>query len=322
MALRDKQARSYAAIIPATWTPGLSDRILSLIPSEHIEAVLLAGAAGDCIGLPYEGHGPTDTVELPADPWQCSDDTILTLATCRGIIAAGGVDPAAIAAAYAETFRRGPIPGLGASTLKALRDLAAGAHWGISGRGGEYAAGNGAAMRIAPLAFLMSGEGQDERQLIRDVCRITHKSDEAYVGALAVVRAMHLIAEPGLDAPGFVARIAGELPDTRVRDALLALAELPADAGNEEAAALTGTGGHAAESVPLALFVAARSRHSCEETILAAVRCGGDTDTIASIAGQVCAAGGAAIPSTWTTRLPVLVEIQALAQGLRELAGR
>ena len=293
-----------------------------MIAPEYIEAVLLAGAAGDCIGLPYEGRGPTDRVDLPADPWRCSDDTILTLATCRGIIAAGRVDPAAIAAAYADAFRRGPIPGVGASTLKALRDLAAGAHWGISGRGGEYAAGNGAAMRIAPLAFIMTGEGPDERQLIRDVCRITHKSDEAYVGALAVVRAMHLIAEPGLDAPGFVASIAGELPDTRVRDALLALSELPADAGEEEAAALTGTSGHAAESVPLALFLAARSRHSCEETILAAVRCGGDTDTIASIAGQVCAADGAAFQSAWRARVPVHSEISELAQGLRDLAGR
>jgi len=78
----------------------------------------------------------------------------------------------------------------------------------------------------------------------------------------------------------------------------------------------TGTSGHAAESVPLAIYLAARYVTSCEEAILAAVRCGGDTDTTASIAGQICGAAGGTIPEPWIARLPVRDEIEELSEQL------
>lgn len=55
-------------------------------------------------------------------------------------------------------------------------------------------AGNGAAMRIAPLAFHVDPALAQDRQVIRDVCRITHHNDEAYVGALAIVGAVRSLA--------------------------------------------------------------------------------------------------------------------------------
>ena len=72
---------------------------------------------------------------------------------------------------------------MGSSTLKAMRDLAIGMHLASAGARGEYAAGNGAAMRIAPLASLLNPMDSQDRTLIRDVRRITHHSDEGYVGA-------------------------------------------------------------------------------------------------------------------------------------------
>lgn len=41
----------------------------------------------------------------------------------------------------------------------------------------ERAAGTGAAMRIAPLAFLLDPLDPEQRVTLRDVCRITHHSD-------------------------------------------------------------------------------------------------------------------------------------------------
>jgi ADP-ribosyl-[dinitrogen reductase] hydrolase len=93
-----------------------------------------------------------------------------------------------IAKHFLRWYNSGRLVGLGSSTLKALRDLQVGAHWGLSGRSGEYAAGNGAAMRIAPLAFFLSID--KDRSLIKDVCYITHKNDEAYVGCLSVLYAL------------------------------------------------------------------------------------------------------------------------------------
>ena len=276
-----------------------------------VEAMLVAGAAGDCIGAPVEGREPR-AFSLPADPWRFTDDTVLTLATCRALVAAGRADPAAIAAELAAAFRRG-IRGLGASTLRALTALAEGAHWATAGRPGERAAGNGAAMRIAPLAVLLAGESDADRQQIRDVCRITHKNDEAYVGALAVVRA---IRRPG----STVGELAGSLPDTNVRDAMMAIAALGPDASPGDAAAAVGNSGFVAESVPLAIFTAVWAGGDAAAAIRAAVECGGDTDTIASIAGQIAGARGGAIPDAWRARLPDGREIVELSRQLAAMA--
>jgi ADP-ribosylglycohydrolase len=258
-----------------------------VVSGAHVESMLMAGAAGDCVGFAWEGRPAPVEREICPERWRVSDDTILTLATCEGIVAAGRVTAESIAKALADSFRSRRIPGLGASTLRALRALESGSHWAMAGRSGEHAAGNGAAMRIAPLALFLSGEGAQERQLIRDVCRITHKNDEAYIGALAVILALHLANESSLPAPVLVGRIAESLPDTRVRDSLVALSALAIDADHETAAAVTGNGGHSAESVPLAIFLGLRWRDDAGRAITSAVRSGGDTDTIASIAGQI-----------------------------------
>lgn len=251
--------------------------------------------------------------------WRVTDDTILTLATCKAIIGAEKIDPAEVASSMVEAFRSGRIPGLGASTLKALKDLAAGGHWATSGRSGELAAGNGAAMRIFPLAMILDGTTKEHRVLIRDVARITHKSDEAYVGALAVVRAAHLIADSA-PTSSLLQTLARDLPDTRVRDAIQSLSELPDRVDSAAVAATTGTSAYVAESVPLALFIAFANRTSVESAVLGAIRCGGDTDTIASIAGQLVGSTGAPVPAQWRDAIPCREEIEAVGQRLRSVA--
>src|SRR5207248_807621 len=152
-------------------------------------------------------------------------------------------DPAVIAAHFVRWFRGGRLSGLGASTLKALRDLDAGAHWALAGRKGERAAGNGAAMRLAPLAFCVEPHQDEARRLIRDISRITHHSDEAYVGGLAVVLAVRAAREGELSLPA----IAACLPDTSVRDRLTAYAALPPQTNLMDAARRLGSSGYVAE---------------------------------------------------------------------------
>ena len=90
-----------------------------------------------------------------------------------------------------DWFRKRRISGIGASTQKSLTELNAGGHWASVGTSGERSAGNGAAMRISPLAFFLDPNIQTDRTTIRDVCRITHRNDEAYLGALAIVYSIH-----------------------------------------------------------------------------------------------------------------------------------
>jgi ADP-ribosylglycohydrolase len=161
------------------------------MPSFSADAILgclIGGAMGDAIGAAAEGRRvPPPFADLARGPWSITDDTQLTLATCEAITTAQTVDPESIAASMLRWYRRGRLTGLGSSTLKALRDLDAGIHWALSGQQGNRAAGNGAAMRIAPLAFMLDATLPSSRRTIRDVCRITHHSDEAYAGALAVI---------------------------------------------------------------------------------------------------------------------------------------
>ena len=233
----------------------------------------------------------------------------MTLATAKAVIGHGHVDPNEIAKGLLGEFRKGALTGIGASTLKAMRDLDAGAHWALAGRRGEFAAGNGAAMRAAPLAFFLDADSPDARRVLRDVCRITHHNDEAYVGALAVLLA--------IQTPRRASRlehlmtIAARLPDTNVRDAIEALAGLPSDASVRDAAHAVGVSGHVAESVPLSVFAAVATA-SLEEAILGVVECGGDTDTTASIVGQIQGAWGYPLPPEWLGNIPCVPAIDRL----------
>ena len=252
---------------------------------EKISGCILGGAVGDAVGLPYEGRdSPIEAVELKGK--KISDDTQLTLATCEAIIENDGiVDPSVIASRFASWHENRRISGIGASTYKALSELVAGGHWALVGRKGEYAAGNGAAMRIAPLAFCLNPKNNDARQVIRDVSRITHHNEEAYVGALAVTIAVRSAWSGQLD---LLPQIVESLPDSKVRDRLAEMAQLEIDTPLRDVARRYGCSGYVVESIPLALYGAQRvSSVGFENLMRELISVGGDTDTIASIAGQV-----------------------------------
>ena len=240
---------------------------------QTIYGCIVAGAAGDALGGIAERRSKS-----------FSDDTQLTLATCEAIMAAGGPEPATIAEHMRAWFTAGEITGVGSSTLKALRDLEAGAHWALAGARGERAAGNGAAMRAAPLAFLLDPQEPAHRVRIRDIARITHHHDEAYVGVLALVTAIRRAAV-GLDWSN--PAIAMELPDSRVRDNLLS-APLLAHPNVGAVVTRIGASGFVAETIPVAFELARQMLVTGLEVAMVEMNAlGGDTDTIGSMAGQI-----------------------------------
>ncbi|HEX8528501.1 MAG TPA: ADP-ribosylglycohydrolase family protein [Cytophagales bacterium] len=285
---------------------------------EQLLGCLVGGGIGDAIGGFYENRAATG-VDLLAHAWHTSDDTQLTLATCQAMVEAGGkVVPAAIARTFLEWYNAGRLTGLGASTLKALRDLQVGAHWALAGRTGERAAGNGAAMRIAPLAFKVDLTW--ERHLVRDVVNITHKNDEAYAGALAVVVAVqqalgkHWTAENDL-----LPLVIDHLPDTRVRDRLIELQGLEGQSVLEVGKQY-GSSGYVVESVPLALYAAGQiTNQPVAELFAALVEVGGDTDTVCSMTGQIIGTrfGPNVFPAAWRAkfgRTPDMARVEAIVR--------
>lgn len=247
---------------------------------------LLGGALGDAWGGPFEGRTGPLHFEIPQVP-SLSDDTQLTLATCQSILQTGHISPENIASHFVRWYRDGQIYGMGSSTLKALRDLNNGTHWALAGARGEYAAGNGVAMRVAPLAFLIDPSDSQAQVLIRDVCRITHHSDEAYAGGLAVMLAIRaVLADRWSSERTFLECVVSQLPDSNVRDRIDQILALGVSA--QEIARRFGATGYVVDSVPLALHCAQDiAKKPLCSVLKQTISIGGDTDTIASIAGQI-----------------------------------
>jgi ADP-ribosylglycohydrolase len=273
---------------------------------DRIVGCILGGAVGDALGGPYEGRSGPVVIE-PDAPWFLSDDTQLTLATCEAICDCDSISPESIAKNFACWYRQGRVTGTGASTLKALRDLAAGAHWALAGRKGDQGAGNGAAMRIAPLAFLLDPDSSTQRTTLRDICRITHHNDEAYIGAVAVVRAVRAVTfgswQPG---QSLLELVAVPLPMTMVRERLLELHQVDPATAVFNVSRRFGCSGFVAESVPLAIYAAQRiGGIGFVQLLHEVIEAGGDTDTNASIAGQIVGAwlGFAGLPAALCERL-------------------
>jgi ADP-ribosylglycohydrolase len=255
--------------------------------TDRVLGCLIGGAIGDAVGGPFEGSGASAHLP-PLQPGFISDDTQLTLATCEAIVARQAVDPAAIAEQYVLWHRHRKLTGLGASTAKAIVELAAGGHWALVGHKGEMSAGSGAAMRIAPLAFCLEPGDRDSRRMLRDVSRITHRNDEAYIGALAVAIAVRAAWNGSWSGDAdLLERVASDIPDSRVRDRCREVASTGMSDVHEVAARF-GCSGYVVDAVPVALFAAQRVRRvGFEESIGDVVSAGGDTDTIASITGQI-----------------------------------
>src|SRR5262245_4822639 len=150
--------------------------------------------------------------------------------------------------------------------------------------------------------------------------KINH--EETYAGALAVVVATQAAASGLWDGSNDLLRLViGALPDTQTRDRLIALIEIDKETPLLEIARRFGCSGYVAESVPLALCGASRIRRLGFKTLLIElIACGGDTDTNASMAGQVAGAliGRGRLPEDLIARTPDRRLVEAVASAFAE----
>jgi ADP-ribosylglycohydrolase len=260
--------------------------------ADRFEGCIICGAIGDAWGSGHENITPKkeESIFYPfgkmpktKPKWQITDDTQLTLATCEAISSKEKISPESIASTLLKYFKEKKITGVGASTLKAFRELELGGHWSLVGRKGEYAAGNGAAMRIAPLAFC---KGLSEKE-IYEICSITHQNDDAYVGALSVLISIReILNENWTGKENLFQLIIEQIPDTRLKDRLIEIDRIK-DKSLLEIGSL-GSNGYVVNSIPLAIAAAYKAPViGIENMFETLIKIGGDTDTNASIAGQI-----------------------------------
>jgi len=267
---------------------------------DRLKGCLIYGAIGDSIGGKYEGTPSNQAIDFNFG-WSISDDTQLTLATCEAIFDSEKIKPEKVAARFLDWYNRRKLTGLGSSTLKALRELQMGGHWALVGRSGEGAAGNGAAMRIAPLAF----KRQVDKQTIKDICTITHKNDEAYTGALAVYYSIvRALSEDWHGNNNLIEKIVDELPDTKVKDRIVELDKLE-DLTIAEIGFRYKPTGYVVDSVPISIFAAQKiSQIDIKEIFAELIKVGGDTDTTCSMTGQIIGSliGERGMPNDWNDK--------------------
>jgi ADP-ribosylglycohydrolase len=289
--------------------------------SDRVRGGLEGLLIGDAFGVPYEFHGPEQlppihrlAFEPPADfarahvmvpPGTWSDDGAQALCLLDSLLSCGALDVDDLGRRFVRWYQDGylAVDGLvfdvGIGTLQALKAIAAGVDTLSAARTDENANGNGALMRVLPLALWHRGT---DEELVRDAhlqTRVTHGHErsqvcsalyclwaqrekrgdgEAYADAVKVLRVLYA-GEPTL------------------------LAELEEEVRPDEPPAGRGSGYvvDCLHSARLALADAG----SYEEVIRRAVALGHDTDTTAAVAGGIAGVrfGLRGIPSTWREAL-------------------
>jgi ADP-ribosylglycohydrolase/alpha-beta hydrolase superfamily lysophospholipase len=284
---------------------------------------LVAQGLGDALGFLVEGEHPAlcaffvqetfASQEPPArvrGPFtfgQYSDDTQLARELARALVGHPGWAPEDMAARVAAIFREDRIVGRGRATENAAHRLIAGVPWDQAGEPPPRA-GNGGAMRAAPVGLVVRDAAQ--RRLVADQqAQITHADPRARAAAILVAE---VVAGALEDAdPSSPEHLAGLAAAVRELDPILAsaLGEVPrwvtleapramdevARVGMEDEAKLAGSRWHgispmATCSALAALVAYARSPLDAERVLGEAIAAGGDTDTVAAMAGAMVGA--------------------------------
>ena len=213
--------------------------------------------AGDIIGSRFERHNTTRyDFRLFTEHSTFTDDTVMTVAVMESLN--GWLDLEPCLRNWQALF---PNVGYGPRFLA----------W-MGGHAPGDSKGNGGAMRVAPYAW-MPYAWDDFREIVQGRTSITHNSWEALIGAWALASTIRHVREG--QSNEFIKAQLQEIA-SEYRNLIWP-------------PRMKKPGPLARESVPVAL-AAALSSTSFEDAIRRAVSIGGDSDTIASMAGAVAEA--------------------------------
>lgn len=279
-------------------------------------SALLGLAIGDSQGMPFETIG--DTVHPDLATWDgkyrsgnwktrmtntldgqsplrhlpagsTTDDTDFAVALADALLMHGYYNPQDAAMAYLHLARLRLPNGMGGSLQRAVQALDRGKSWEESGVKFEdpMTVGNGAAMRIAPLALYFRNEDYALMETVQQDAMITHNHREATAGniILAAVIAANGDRQRLLH---FTTCYSSLYEDTLVHHALVRSRR--SHKTPDEMFAAVGRRGNVAQTVATAIWCADNCDNDFAAGVQMAVRGGGDTDTRAAITGAILGA--------------------------------
>ena len=296
---------------------------------DRITGMLMGCAIGDALGMPVEGlenvrtlraihrlGGIRDFLAPQAHvlkslrrlrPGCWTDETQLTVAITRAMIAAEGLDYDAVADAHVRAFETLELRGWEATTKQACRRLAQGTDRRRSGKLGG--SGNAVAAKIAPIAAYSTLKGESREALLRHCINVgvmTHHDPRAVVGAYLIAllirdalvgprkwapspeRYQELIEEARW-AEGVLATTLG-VSDDPISQHLEELSDALDSESNELAEFSNGATSYVCHSVPYVVALLCGRAWEFDEGVVAAVNGGGDTDTNGAMVGAVLGA--------------------------------
>ena len=269
------------------------------ISAAYVRDTLLAGRAGE------RAH--------PDFPFgQYSDDTQLARELLLSIRDAGGWSPPAFAGRLATLVGQGRDVGAGPGTRGAALRLAAGSPWQSSGAQPPYA-GNGSAMRVAPLGAILSDDIPMLRRIAAEQSRISHLDSRCTAGSVAVACATAVAARPDFEPRAALASVASWAAeeDLGMGEAIASVDDwlaLPPEAAAERLrragldpgheSPWRGISAYVVPSVAWSLYAFLRSPDDYWAGVCTAIAVGGDTDTMAAMTGAMAGArlGTGALP--------------------------
>lgn len=259
--------------------------------------VLLGTAVGDALGVPFEtklanyeplvawdGKTFLGSEHHKLQPGQYSDDTQMSLMVAESLIGNHGFNPDDLAERYVDWMVSKRARGYGKTTLLAIQNLLNGKHWSESGVPGSY--GNGTAMRAAPFGVYFRNDLQSLIAIAKMDSAITHASEEAEAGAVAIALASAYAVNGGTE--GLLDELWQVLPDSKVKSVVYSLDSLIDSPyiTPEQALRVIGTKGDVRQTVPAALYCFLKF-DNYHDAVLASIKAGGDTDTTAAIVGAL-----------------------------------
>lgn len=304
-----------------------------MIPrKEQFSGCLIGQCLGDALGFVVEGYSPAackryvedilktgragEFGRFPFPFGQYSDDAQLARELLHSYVTCKKFSPDDYAERIKAIFAERRIVGWGQATREAAIRLVQGIPWEEAGTPAP-SAGNGSAMRAAPVGLLFFDNTQLLVQAAYDQGRITHKDLRCSAGAVAISGAIALVLQnKPINPDSFLSSLAdcvGQIKPTFAVELrkLIALISTPPDeavdfinrAGidedylNEEE--WQGISPFVTSSVLWSLYSFLRTPDDYWETICTAIEVGGDVDTTAAMAGAISGAylGLDAIPS-------------------------
>lgn len=291
---------------------------MTIDTADRFRGILLGTAVGDALGLPFEGLSRRRAEKLMPGPLRhrfvfgcglVSDDTEHTMMVTQTLL-----EESSDASVFVRKFARRlkwwflALPaGVGMATVKACVKLLFGAS---PQRSGVFSAGNGPAMRAAVFGPVFKSS-EKRRAFLEAATRLTHTDPKALTGAQAIAQVAALAVTKTSDGKPSLEEIINLLKNIEPTDAdWMKLVDAMIESWNEiisvqnfaEKLGLSrGVGGYVYQTVPVAVYSWYAHYGDFAQTVESVIRCGGDTDTVAAIAGALAGAtvGESGIPVDW-----------------------